>query len=313
MFSQLTLINRSVGFSTKVIPLVLCPQDNGTLRAEFEPDDDRIQDGRLICRSCASSFEIRDGILHLLPAQAPLARTIDVERQARDSGAVEYEAHFSEEENASELHMLTSHSQQFRGKRILDLGCGTGRLMRTFVSSADAAVGVDLSEASLRQCAQRLAPGSTIGLIWANAVDVRFAKEAFDVVVSTQVLEHLPSFDLRVSFLRQIHSALKPGGALLLTAYYYSWARRILRRLCDCCHANGIFYHRFTAAEIRRGLGKGYEMVEFHPLQPDRRILSKLRWPRLWRFEPVFERLLAALVGQLIYVRAVKTLPQSLA
>jgi SAM-dependent methyltransferase len=297
---------RSLGFPQKLIPWILCPKDGGALATETEPQADRILNGRVVCALCACEFEIREGILRLLPVQAPLDATTDGERQARDLGATQYEDHFSKEENTGELYMLCATPEQFRAKRVLDLGCGTGRLTRIFAATATATVGVDLSEASLRHFAQSVGPDSTIGLIWGNAVDVRFAEESFDVVVSTQVLEHIPEHEMRVRFLRQIHATLKTGGALLLTAYYYSWARRLLRRQPYGFHSNGIFYHRFTASEIRRELGEGYELVETHPLQPDRRVLSKLRWAKARLPQPL-RSILAVFVGQLLYVRSVKT------
>lgn len=294
-------------FPKGTIALILCPRDGGTLEADAEAKTDSIRNGHVICARCSFVFEIRNGILRLFPGQRCPDPVAESEQQARDDGAACYDAHFDEAENAGELRMILADPERFRSKRVLDLACGTGRLTRIFAALASTTVGVDLSEESLRLFGEKAASESRIGLIWADATQVLFAPESFDVVVSTQLLEHIQAPEKRIRLLRQVCSALKAGGVLLLTVYYYSLVRRILWRRRDGFHTSGIFYHRFTASEIRDELGQGYEVVETRPLQPDRRILARLRWARSWPYNPLFRRVLAELFGHLLYICSTKT------
>ncbi len=81
------------------------------------------------------------------------------------------------------------------GQRILDVGCGTGdflRLMAPIVSPGEA-VGVDLSETMVAEATLRSA-GKLENLSFqvASALQLPFQAEAFDRVLATQVLLHIP-------------------------------------------------------------------------------------------------------------------------
>src|SRR5436309_1278879 len=57
--------------------------------------------------------------------------------------------------------------------RLLDLGCGTGRLLVPFARRGFSVVGVDLSEEMLRAAAAKAAAaGVTVGLVKANLVEL---------------------------------------------------------------------------------------------------------------------------------------------
>lgn len=299
------------GYPRDLIAIVYCPRDGKPLHASLESSVDQLFHGEVRCAGCGISYQIREGILRLLPGQRPLDTLVRDEQQARDERATRYEAHFDEWENAEELSALLADPEQFRSKTILDLACGTGRLTRTLAALAAVTLAADMSEESLRVLASQIPSGIKIGLIWGDAVQLRFAPESFDAILSTQLLEHIPGREKRVQFLRAAHSSLKTSGTFFLTAYYYSLLRRILKRKQEGFHAGGIFYHRFTVSEIRAELGGGFEILIARPLQPDRRVLSKLPWPNSWMRTGVRHRVLARVVGQLLFVRARKRADQN--
>jgi SAM-dependent methyltransferase len=294
------------GFPRDLIAMVCCPRDGRPLHASLESSVDKLFNGEVMCAGCKISYQIREGILRLLPGQRPLDTSVRDEQQARDEKATRYEAHFDEWENAEELSLLLADPEQFRSRTILDLACGTGRLTRPLAALAAVTVAADMSEESLRVLASQIPPGIKIGLIWGDAVQLRFAPESFDAVLSTQLLEHIPGREKRGQLLRAAHSSLKPSGTFLLTVYYYSLLRRILGRKQEGFHRGGIFYHRFTVSEIRAELGNGFQILHSYPLQPDRRVLAKLPGAGAWARKGIQKRVLARLVGQLLFVRARK-------
>ena len=103
-----------------------------------------------------------------------------------------------------------------RGKRVLDFGCGAGWQAAALAREGAArVVGVDSNPRTLaraRALAARLGiGGDRLGFAETIAPDMR---GAFDVVVSQDAMEH---FGDPEGALRQMASALAPGGRLLVT------------------------------------------------------------------------------------------------
>jgi SAM-dependent methyltransferase len=92
---------------------------------------------------------------------------------------------------------------------ILDLGCGPGRDLGTFVRLGHRPVGLDGSGEFVR-----MAQADTGCEVWhQDFLALHLPAERFDGVFANASLFHVPSADLpRV--LRELHATLKPGGAL---------------------------------------------------------------------------------------------------
>lgn len=100
------------------------------------------------------------------------------------------------------------------GSAILDLGCGTGRPIASYLASQGHQItGVDGSEAMLA-IARRLLPGHR----WIHAMieQVEF-DETFDAVVCWDSLFHLPRGHYE-PVIRKIHRWLAPGGRLMVSS-----------------------------------------------------------------------------------------------
>ena len=91
--------------------------------------------------------------------------------------------------------------------RTLDVGCGMGLLVRTLVELGADAHGVDPAqrpiEAARIEAESSLGAGHAGRFTVASALDLPFADDAFDTIVSTDVLEHLDPADIQPA-LREI-------------------------------------------------------------------------------------------------------------
>ncbi len=95
--------------------------------------------------------------------------------------------------------------------RLLDIGCGTGIILKNFLRYGKAH-GVDISEESIRFCVKR----GLKNIKKAGAEKLPFKGNSFDVIGIFDVLYHKNIKD-DVKVLKEINRILKPGGLLLLT------------------------------------------------------------------------------------------------
>src|ERR1700682_188338 len=101
------------------------------------------------------------------------------------------------------------------GARVLDLACGTGRMMRRRAARLPDAklVGTDLSRAQLLAGVE-LSP--ELPLVQSNAAALPFRSGAFDVVHWSWLLEHVRR-ERAVDILREVRRVLGPGGVAWMT------------------------------------------------------------------------------------------------
>ena len=98
----------------------------------------------------------------------------------------------------------------------LDLGCGTGHMLKTMTRRGVRAVGVDMRPEGLVST-RRINPDAI--LVRADATHLPFKAGSFDSVTVLDVLEHVDDDAL----LSEIRTILRPGGAAVLTVPAMPW------------------------------------------------------------------------------------------
>ena len=98
-----------------------------------------------------------------------------------------------------------------RRERVLDFGCGVGRLTGALACRFDEAVGVDVSERMLEH-ARRL-NADTPNVTFTNPEHPPAGR--FDLVVANLVLQHLPSKPLARAYIRRLAEAANPDGLVV--------------------------------------------------------------------------------------------------
>lgn len=118
----------------------------------------------------------------------------------------------------------------FRGKAVLDYGCGDGHFTRMVAQAGGRAVGIDISP-QLVMRAERSNPKQRNGFpkfLVGDAHSTPFADASFDFVVGNSALHH---FDLDAAY-PEVVRLLKPGGTgLFMEPMYHHPLLWVLRRL----------------------------------------------------------------------------------
>jgi SAM-dependent methyltransferase len=101
-----------------------------------------------------------------------------------------------------------------QGKTMLEVGCGVGRVTRSFAGRFASVYALDVSEEMLRRGRDLHADYDNI--VWLHGDGTRFpqlADDSLDFVFSYLTLQHMPSTSVALGCVREILRVLKPGGA----------------------------------------------------------------------------------------------------
>ena len=103
-----------------------------------------------------------------------------------------------------------------RGQLVLDAGCGVGGLTRTLVGRGARVVALDIGPRLAAETRRRCGCSAVVGSLDA----LGFAANTFDVVFSTEAIEHTPEPERSAL---ELYRVVKPGGHLALTTPNRLW------------------------------------------------------------------------------------------
>ncbi len=111
----------------------------------------------------------------------------------------------------SRILELEASLGEVAGLRVLDSGCGYGYFSHLARQRGARVTALDTSLLALSFV--RSGGGDGVGLLSSDALRLGIRDAVFDLVLSTDVIEHLPDTE---GYLREIHRVLKSGGRCLV-------------------------------------------------------------------------------------------------
>jgi ubiquinone/menaquinone biosynthesis C-methylase UbiE len=179
-----------------------------------------------------------------------------------------------------------------RGRRVLDLGCGSGVCSCLFAEAGAAVTAVDLTEAAVGLAARGAAVlGAAIDVVRGDAERLGFRDGAFDYVFSWGVLHHTSDTDRAF---REVARVLGPGGRGLVMVYHRSsvvyylkglyWLvakGKVLRghglRSVQDFYTDGYYHRHYTRSELAGALrAAGLTEVRTTVTQMEKKILPRV-------------------------------------
>ena len=102
------------------------------------------------------------------------------------------------------------------GERVLDLGCGNGRLFELFKNKKVKYIGIDSSEKLIKKAKEKYGNYFQI----AGIFSLPFSDDYFDSIWVIAVFHHIPSQELQLKALKEIGRVLKKNGKIIMTCWY---------------------------------------------------------------------------------------------
>ncbi|MEM2905230.1 MAG: methyltransferase domain-containing protein [Candidatus Bathyarchaeia archaeon] len=133
-----------------------------------------------------------------------------------------------------ELEQAEKHKAALRvalpgkGRVILDIGCGSGRLLELLAPEVGLAVGADISVRLLSLAARRTRARRNVALVCCDVEYLPFVAGIFQMIFAVTVLQNLPSPQRA---LREAMRVVSPDGRLLITFLKKSFQTRDVREL----------------------------------------------------------------------------------
>jgi ubiquinone/menaquinone biosynthesis C-methylase UbiE len=151
------------------------------------------------------------------------------------------------------------------GRDILEIGCGTGLILKEIEPYARRAVGLDLSRGMLKQAAAR---GLTV--VEGSATDLPFEAESFDAIYSFKVLAHVHAIERAMA---EVSRVLRPGGHAALEFYNKASLRYLIKRLkrphavSEKTNDHEVYTRYDQLSDVRRYLPPSLKVQKVHGIR----------------------------------------------
>lgn len=171
-----------------------------------------------------------------------------------------------------------------KGKKILDMGCGTGLYTKIIKKKGAKVKGIDLSEGMIK-IAREEVPGVEFKV--GSAEKLPYKNKEFDIVLAALMMEYFSSWN---KVLKEVKRVLKPNGLFIFstgnpvvnTLHRFYYKGRKFREIKDYFKegvrvrewelkdgtVNMKWYHRTYGTIIKSLVRHGFEIIDYEDAKP---------------------------------------------
>jgi 2-polyprenyl-3-methyl-5-hydroxy-6-metoxy-1,4-benzoquinol methylase len=145
-------------------------------------------------------------------------RSVDSKQLFYDSFAEQFDSRMNMYDTEKRVRIVFDNLllEDLNGKRLLDAGSGTGWFSKRAVERGADVTSMDVGKHLLDQVAKKCQSTLTVG----DICNLAFRDNSFEIIVTSEVIEHVPNPRRAVSELARV---LQPGGILALTTPNKIW------------------------------------------------------------------------------------------
>lgn len=147
----------------------------------------------------------------------------------------------------------------YKGKNLLEVGCGIGIDLVRFARAGVNVTGIDLSKKGIDLAGRNLVQnGLNADLFVMNGECMQFVDNTFDVVYAHGVLQYTGNTEKMVA---EIHRVLKPGGEAIMMVYNKNSWLDLMRKVTNVAleHEDAPILKKFSISELRQLLHRFQE------------------------------------------------------
>jgi 2-polyprenyl-3-methyl-5-hydroxy-6-metoxy-1,4-benzoquinol methylase len=204
------------------LEVLRCPASGRVLRVEDSPAPTGDVASWLVSDDGTNRYPIRNHVARFVP-----------ESNYADNFGLQWNKFSKTQLDSHSGHPISSRRfweatewqpAELAGRRVLDVGCGSGRFAEVALQAGAHVVALDYSTA-VDACYANLRGHSNLLVVQGDIYSLPFRPASFDFVYSLGVLQHTP--DVARAF-AALPPMVKPGGRLCVDFYEKSWKSAVL-------------------------------------------------------------------------------------
>jgi|LGOV01.1.fsa_nt_gb ubiquinone/menaquinone biosynthesis C-methylase UbiE len=150
--------------------------------------------------------------------------------------------------------IILNHIDKFGVGKILDVGCGDGYITSLIFKKFEDVVGIDISKKAINFAREK---NQGAKFVVGTCTNIPFSDESFDIIVASEVIEHVSYNDGKV-FLKEARRVLTPKGKIIISTPNLS---NLYRRYLGKLNKNSEHLKEYTKDELIRLLSAHFRIL----------------------------------------------------